>query len=163
MFSSSFTRDESRIQAHMMLGGREIGSELDSRDYISWNAFSVFFFNAGEKEVVVKARGRAISRAVDTVELLRRAFVKDVKIKSIDVGTEQLTGADGPARNVSTMEITLNKANPRALERLRRVSAFQKPYSPMHSVACWTTLCVVWINYKTSFVLIGYLSGEQYG
>jgi len=56
-----------------------------------------------------------------------------------------------------------NKANPRALERLRRVSAFQKPYSPMHSVACWTTLCVVWINYKTSFVLIGYLSGEQYG
>ena len=70
----------------------------------------ITFFNAGEKEVVVKARGRAISRAVDTVELLRRAFVKDVKVKSIDIDTEQLTGAEGPARNVSTMEITLNKA-----------------------------------------------------
>ena len=68
------------------------------------------FFNAGEKEVVVQARGRGISRAVDTVELLRRAFVKDVKIRNIDVGTEQLARAEGPARNVSTMEITLNKA-----------------------------------------------------
>jgi len=43
------------------------------------------FFNAGEEEVVVKARGRAISRAVDTVELLRRAFAKDVIVKKIDL------------------------------------------------------------------------------
>jgi DNA-binding protein len=68
------------------------------------------FFNADEKEVVVKARGRAISRAVDTVELLRRAFVKDVEIKNIDIGTQQVTGAEGQTRNVSTMEITLTKA-----------------------------------------------------
>ncbi len=68
------------------------------------------YFNAGEKAVVVKARGRAISRAVDTVELLRRAFVKDVDVKSIDIGTEELTRAEGGTRNVSTMEITLVKA-----------------------------------------------------
>ena len=67
------------------------------------------FFSAGEKKVVIKARGRAISRAVDTVELLRRAFVKDVKVKDIDISTEQVTGAEGQARNVSTMEITLTK------------------------------------------------------
>ena len=41
----------------------------------------ITFFNAGEKKVVVKARGRAISMAVDTIELLRRAFVKDLEIK----------------------------------------------------------------------------------
>lgn len=70
----------------------------------------ITFFNAGEKEVVVKARGRAISRAVDTVELLRRAFVKDVGVKSIDIDTQQVTGAEGQTRNVSTMEITLAKA-----------------------------------------------------
>ena len=43
----------------------------------------ITFFNNGEKQVVVKARGRAISRAVDTVELLRRAFVKNLEIKSV--------------------------------------------------------------------------------
>ena len=68
------------------------------------------YLNAGEKKVVVKARGRAISRAVDTVELLRRAFVKDVDVKSIDISTEEVTGPEGQSRNVSSMEITLAKA-----------------------------------------------------
>jgi len=39
-------------------------------------------------------------------------------------------------------------------------SVFQRSYSLKHSVVRHATLCVVWINYKTSFVLIGYLSGE---
>jgi len=50
----------------------------------------ITFFNSGEKQVIVKARGRAICRAVDTVELLRRAFVKDLEIKRIDINTEEL-------------------------------------------------------------------------
>ncbi len=70
----------------------------------------ITFFNAGEKQVVVKARGRAISRAVDTVELLRRAFVKDLEIKNIDIGTEKLVRAEGQESNVSTIEITVAKA-----------------------------------------------------
>ena len=69
----------------------------------------ITFFNAGEKQVVVKARGRAISRAVDTIELLRRAFVKDLKIKSIDIGTEEMVRAEGQRSNVSTIEITVAK------------------------------------------------------
>jgi len=68
------------------------------------------FFNAGEKEVVVKARGRAISRAVDTVELLRRGFVKDLKVQKIETGTEELTRFEGQKANVSTLEITVAKA-----------------------------------------------------
>lgn len=67
------------------------------------------FFNAGEKEVVVKARGRAICRAVDTVELLRRAFLKDLGLKNIEIGTEELTREGGQRSNVSTMEITVGK------------------------------------------------------
>jgi DNA-binding protein len=69
----------------------------------------ITFFNAGEKQVVVKARGRIISRAVDTVELLRRAFVKDLEIKNIDIGTEELVRAEGQKSNVSTIEITVAK------------------------------------------------------
>lgn len=70
----------------------------------------ITFFNAGEKQVVVKARGRAISRAVDTVELLRRAFVKDLQVKKIDIDTEELVRVEGRRSNVSTIEITVTKA-----------------------------------------------------
>ncbi len=67
------------------------------------------FFNSNETAVTVKARGRAISRAVDTVELLRRAFVKDLEIKNIKIDTEEMTREDGQKSNVSTIEITVGK------------------------------------------------------
>ena len=65
------------------------------------------FFNSGEKKVCLKARGRAISTAVDTVELLRRAFVKDVALKSIAIGTEEVEREEGRKSNVSTIEIAM--------------------------------------------------------
>ncbi|HIE19328.1 TPA: DNA-binding protein Alba [Candidatus Bathyarchaeota archaeon] len=64
-------------------------------------------FNAGSKKIVLKARGRAISRAVDTAELLRRVFMKDVEIENIEIGTEEVERADRPKSNVSTLEIAL--------------------------------------------------------
>jgi len=67
------------------------------------------FFNSNETAVTVKARGRAISRAVDTIELLRRAFVKDLEIKNIKIDTEEMTREDGQKSNVSTIEITVGK------------------------------------------------------
>ena len=71
----------------------------------------ITFFNSGEKQVIVKARGRAICRAVDTIELLRRAFVKDLEIKRIDINTEELVSTEGGQKsNVSTIEITVSKA-----------------------------------------------------
>ncbi|MDI6847061.1 MAG: DNA-binding protein Alba [Candidatus Bathyarchaeia archaeon] len=67
------------------------------------------FFNSGAKKVVVKARGRAISRAVDTIELLRRAFVKDLQLQGISIGTEEVTRGEGQKTNVSTIEIIVTK------------------------------------------------------
>jgi DNA-binding protein len=67
------------------------------------------FFNSGTQKVVIKARGRAISRAVDIVELLRRAFVKDLQLKDIKIGTEEVTRGEGQKTNVSTIEITVAK------------------------------------------------------
>jgi len=67
------------------------------------------FFNAGENEVTVKARGRAICTAVDTIELLRRAFVKDLGLKNIAIGTEEIAREEGGKSNVSTIEITVGK------------------------------------------------------
>ena len=61
-------------------------------------------------EVVLKARGRAISTAVDVTEILRNRFFKDAKVHAISIGTEQITPREGGnPRNVSTMEIIIKK------------------------------------------------------
>lgn len=68
-------------------------------------------FNTGDaNEVTLKARGRAISTAVDVAEIVRNRFFKDAKVHSIAIGSEQITPKEGGnPRNVSTMEITLKK------------------------------------------------------
>ena len=66
-------------------------------------------FNSGSNEVIVKARGRAISRAVDAAEITRNRFVTDAKIKQIEIGTESITNEEGRTSNVSSIEITLAK------------------------------------------------------
>ncbi|UCF50194.1 MAG: DNA-binding protein Alba [Thermoplasmatales archaeon] len=66
------------------------------------------FQSGGSDEVVIKARGRAISRAVDTAEIVRNRFIKDVKIKDIVIGTESITNEEGRSTNVSSIEIFLS-------------------------------------------------------
>ena len=66
-------------------------------------------FSDGVKEVNVKARGRSISRAVDVAEVVKNKFLNDVKVKSIDIGTEERTVEGGNKINVSTMNIVLTK------------------------------------------------------
>jgi DNA-binding protein len=52
-------------------------------------------FNGGSDEVMIKARGRAISRAVDTAEITRNRFVTNAKVKEIKIGTEGITNEEG--------------------------------------------------------------------
>ena len=66
-------------------------------------------FSDGKSEVHIRARGRAISRAVDVAEITRRKFVHDVQIRSIDIGTEERELEDKSKINVSTISITLGK------------------------------------------------------
>jgi len=63
------------------------------------------------KEITLKARGRAISTAVDTAEITRRRFVKDLKVRKISIGTQEMPAREGENRTrmVSTMEIKLTK------------------------------------------------------
>ena len=64
-------------------------------------------FNGGSDTVFIKARGRAISKAVDTAEIVRNRFVTDSKVKDIIIGTESITNEEGRTSNVSSIEITL--------------------------------------------------------
>jgi len=63
----------------------------------------------GSDEVILKARGRTISTAVDTAEIVRNRFVTDATIKEIKIGTESLTNEEGRTSNVSSIEICLTK------------------------------------------------------
>jgi len=63
------------------------------------------------KEVTLKARGQAITTAVDVAEITRRRFMKELNISRITIGTEEMPPREGESRNrnVSTIEITLSK------------------------------------------------------
>jgi len=67
------------------------------------------FNTSGSDEVVIKARGRSISTAVDTAEIVRNRFVTDTKLKEIKIGTESITNEEGRTSNVSSIEICLTK------------------------------------------------------
>jgi DNA-binding protein len=63
-------------------------------------------FNNGAKEVIVKARGRSISRAVDTTEIALNRFLQNVDKKSIMTSTDIVDTENGKT-NVSSIEIVL--------------------------------------------------------
>ena len=64
-------------------------------------------FNSGSSEVVIKARGRSISTAVDTAEIVRNRFVTDAELKDVKIDTESITNEEGRTSNVSSIEICL--------------------------------------------------------
>lgn len=66
-------------------------------------------FNAGANEVKIKARGKAISRAVDVSQIVKNRFMKDLKISMADVSTEELTSEDGSMNRVSSLTLSLTK------------------------------------------------------
>jgi len=66
-------------------------------------------FNSGSDEVVIKARGRAISKAVDVAEITKNRFLEGSKITDIITETEELDNEEGGTTNVSSIEITMKK------------------------------------------------------
>jgi len=83
---------------------------IGQKPIMSYVTAIVMQFTSGSSEVSVKARGRAISAAVDVVEVCRRRFFEGkLHVKNIIIGTEQL-GEEGQVRNVSTIEIKVTTA-----------------------------------------------------
>lgn len=71
-------------------------------------------FRAGTPEVVLKARGKAISRAVDAAEIVRHKFMTGAEVRGIRIATERLADEAGQETNVSSIEIRLGSAGPAA-------------------------------------------------
>ena len=66
-------------------------------------------FNNGADVVMLKARGKLISRAVDVAEIVRNRFLPEVQVKDILIKTEELPSEDGSMSKVSAIEISLTK------------------------------------------------------
>ena len=63
---------------------------------------------SGSEEIIIKARGRAISRAVDVSEILKNRFMQNqAQIKTIEIGTETIESKDRGTFSVSTIEIVI--------------------------------------------------------
>lgn len=68
-------------------------------------------FNRNQSRIILKARGKAISHAVDVAEVVRNKFVVDTEVKDIKISTEILDSESGEKMNVSSIEIVLGKKN----------------------------------------------------
>jgi DNA-binding protein len=83
---------------------------VGSKPQMSYVLAVITQFNEKDvQEVVLKARGRAISRTVDVAEIVKNKFMPEVKIENIITSTEQVSREDGTNSNVSAIEITLRK------------------------------------------------------
>jgi archaea-specific DNA-binding protein len=67
-------------------------------------------FNNDNETVHLKARGRAITTAVDVAEITRNRYMTGMEHPDINIGTEQVEDDRG-TRNVSTMTIVLSKGD----------------------------------------------------
>jgi len=90
-------------------GPRDAVVLVGSKNVMSYVLACVTLFDKGAQEVVIKARGRLISRAVDVAEITRHRFVTDVKVKDIQIDTTTVQTDKGSNLNVSTVDITLSK------------------------------------------------------
>ncbi|MFW9997403.1 MAG: DNA-binding protein Alba [Candidatus Odinarchaeota archaeon] len=93
------------------MSGNENTVFVGNKPITSYVMAVVTQFNQSNSDTItIKARGRAISRAVDVAEVLRRRFMQgQVEIESIKTDTEQITTREGQRSNVSAIEITMKK------------------------------------------------------
>jgi DNA-binding protein len=82
---------------------------VGSKPVMNYVLACLTYFNAGSGKIVLKARGRAIPRAVDTVELLRRSFASGLQLGDITLSTEEVSRNEGQKSKVSAIEIAVTK------------------------------------------------------
>jgi len=96
-------------EAEPRTGGNEKIVYVGQKPVMNYVMACMTAFNAGSYKIVLKARGRAICKAVDTAELLRRAFMKNAQLQGIIISTEEVAREGNRKSNVSTIEISVIK------------------------------------------------------
>jgi archaea-specific DNA-binding protein len=84
---------------------------IGSKPFMNYVTSVVIQFTTKEAlEVLVRARGQFITRAVDVAQVACNRFLKDhVRVKDVSIGSEEFTNAEGKDVRVSTIDIILAK------------------------------------------------------
>jgi DNA-binding protein len=82
---------------------------VGSKPAMSYVLAVVTQFSEGNDTVHVKARGKAISRAVDVAEIVKSKFEEDAAVEEIEIDTDQIETDEGDELNVSSIQIDLSK------------------------------------------------------
>lgn len=91
--------------------GKDNSIFIGTKPFMNYVTGVVIQFTTKEAdEVLIKARGKFIARAVDVAEISRKRFLKDqIKVKSITIDSEEFQNKEGKDVHVSTIEIILEK------------------------------------------------------
>jgi len=85
---------------------------IGAKPFMNYVTSVVMQFTTKKRDsVIIKARGKFITRAVDVAEIVRKKFLKDqnLKITNIKIDSEEFENKEGKKVSVSTIEITLVK------------------------------------------------------
>ncbi len=82
---------------------------VGSKPAMSYVLAVVTQFSEGHETVHVKARGKAISRAVDVAEMIQTKFEEDAEVEDISIDTDKIDTDEGDELNVSSIQIDLAK------------------------------------------------------
>lgn len=83
--------------------------KIGKKPMLSYVVACVTLFNSGKSEIMVRARGRSIPKAVDTVEMLKHSFFKGLFVKSVEIGSEDIRRYNGRGTSISIIEIIIAK------------------------------------------------------
>jgi DNA-binding protein len=82
---------------------------VGSKTAMSYVLAVVTQFDEGHDTVHLKARGKAISRAVDVAEIVMDRFEEDAEVTNIEIGTDQIETDEGDELDVSSIQINLEQ------------------------------------------------------
>lgn len=92
------------------------------------------FSESKTDKVILKARGNAITAAVDVAEISRRRFLEGVIVDKIEVGTEDMhIREENRTKKVSTIDITLARV-PTARKEIESEVEEEKPVADKQAV-----------------------------
>ena len=87
---------------------------IGTKPFMNYVTSVVMQFTTKQRnEVIIKARGKFITRAIDVAEVVKKRFLENQKleVKHIKIDSEEFENKEGRKINVSTIEITLSKNN----------------------------------------------------
>jgi len=90
-------------------GGLDNSVYIGPKPFMNYvTAIVMQFTTKNASEVIIKARGKFISRAVDVCEVAAKRFLEgSVSVKDIKIGSEEFTNKEGRQVRVSTIDIVL--------------------------------------------------------